>query len=226
MGAHIGFGAFSYDLAHLLGGAALVLSFALLYQRRVSAVVNTYALQALVLAAAAAWQGWVQHAPELYLTAAIALVAKGIVIPLALHRIIRRLEIHRSIETALGIFPSMAIGVLLVALAIMVVLPTTLNAATLTREDLATALSVVLLGLLTMITRRNAPTQVVGFLSLENGLILAAVGVVGMPMVVELSTAFLVLVAFVVFGLFFFRIRDRLGGLDTSRLDLVTEEPR
>jgi hydrogenase-4 component E len=226
MQPHIGFGSFSYDLAHLLGGAALVLSFVLLYQRRVSAVVNTYALQALVLAAAAAWQGWVQHAPELYLTALIALVAKGIVIPLALHRIIRALDIHRSIETALGIFPSMAIGVLLVALSIMVVLPTTLNAATLTREDLATALSVVLLGLLTMITRRNAPTQVVGFLSLENGLILAAVGVTGMPMVVELSTAFLVLVAFTVFGLFFFRIRDRLGTLDTRRLDLVTEEPR
>jgi hypothetical protein len=33
-------------------------------------------------------------------------------------------------------------------------------------------------------------------------------------------------VAFTVFGLFFFRIRDRLGSLDTGRLDLVTEEPR
>ncbi|MBS0559491.1 MAG: hydrogenase-4 component E [Proteobacteria bacterium] len=223
---HIGFGALSYDLAHLLGGTALVLSFALLYQRRVSAVVNTYALQALVVAAAAAWQGWVQNEPQLYLTALIALVAKAIIIPLALHGIIRRLEIHRSIETAFGVFPSMAVGVLLVVLAILVVLPTTLGAATLTREDLATALSVVLLGLLAMITRRNAPTQVVGFFSLENGLILAAVGVTGMPMVVELSTAFLVLVAFTVFGLFFFRIRDRLGSLDTRRLDLVTEEPR
>ncbi|MBV8398237.1 MAG: hydrogenase-4 component E [Acetobacteraceae bacterium] len=219
----IGFGALSYDLAHLLGGAVLVLSFGLLYQRRVAAVINIYALQGVVLAAAAAWQGWVQSAAHLYVSAGIALVAKGIVIPLALHRIVRRLEIHRSIETALGIFPSMILGVGLVALSIIVVLPTTLKAGALTREDLALALSVVLLGLLTMITRRNALTQVVGFMSLENGLILAAVGVAGMPLLVELSIAFLVMVAFIVFGVFFFRIRERFESLDLHHLDLVSE---
>ena len=64
----------------------------------------------------------------------------------------------------------------------------------------------------------NVP-QVVGFLSLENGLILAAVGIEGMPLVVELSSAILVLLAFVVFGVFFFRIRERFDTLDVSRLD-------
>ena len=83
------------------------------------------------------------------------------------------------------------------------------------------ALSVVLLGLLMMITRRNALTQVIGFLSLENGLILAAVGIAGMPLVVELSSAFLVLIVFIVFGVFFFRIRDRFDSLDVHHLDQV-----
>jgi hydrogenase-4 component E len=225
-GSHLGFGVLSYDVAHLLGGAALVLSFALLYQRRVTAVINIFAMQGIVLAAAAAWQGWVQHAAHLYLSALIALSAKGIVIPVALHRIVRRLEIHRSVETALGIFPSMVLGVGLVALSILVVLPTTLQAAALTREDLALALSVVLLGLLMMITRRNALTQVIGFMSLENGLILAAVSVAGMPLLVELSVAFLVMVAFIVFGVFFFRIRERFETLDVSQLDLVSETER
>jgi len=224
--ARLGFGVLSYDVAHLLGTAALVLSFALLYQRRVTAVINIYALQGIVLAAAAAWQGSVQHAAHLYLTALITLVAKGIVIPVALHRIVRRLDIHRSIDTALGIFPSMILGVFLVALSITVVLPTTLESEALTREDLALALSVVLLGLLMMITRRNALTQVVGFMSLENGLILAAVGVAGMPLVVELAVAFLVMVAFIVFGVFFFRIRERFESLDLHHLDLVSETER
>jgi hydrogenase-4 component E len=219
----IGFGVLSYDVAHLLDGAALLLSFALLYQRRVTAVINIYAMQGLVLAAAAAWQGWSQGAPHLYVTALIALVAKGVVIPVALHRIVVRLNIHRQIETTLGIFPSMILGVALVALSISVVLPTTsaAQAHTLTREDLTLALSVVLLGLLMMITRRNALTQVVGFLSLENGLILAAVGIEGMPLVVELSSAVLVLLAFVVFGVFFFRIRERFDTLDVGRLDEI-----
>jgi len=226
MAPHLGFGVLAYDAAHLLGGAALVLSFALLYQRRVSAVINIFALQGWVLAAAAAWQGYVQGAAHLYLTALIAVAAKGVVIPVALHRIVRRLEIHRSIETALGIFPSMILGVGLVALSILVVLPTTLASQALTREDLALALSVVLLGLLMMITRRNALTQVVGFMSLENGLILAAVGVAGMPLIVELSVAFLVMIAFIVFGVFFFRIRERFESLDVARLDRLGEVPR
>ena len=68
----------------------------------------------------------------------------------------------------------------------------------LAREDLAFALSIVLLGLLMMITRRNAVSQAIGFLSLEDGLVLAATGAHGMPLVIEVSVAFSVLVAFVV----------------------------
>lgn len=220
------FGALSYDVAHLLGGAILVLSFALLYQRRITAVLNIFAVQAAVLAAAAAWQGHIQGAPHLFLTALIALGFKAIVIPVALHRIVRRLAIHRTVETALGVGPSMIAGVACVALSVLVVLPITMQQAALTREDLALALSVVLLGMLMMITRRNAITQVVGFMSLENGLILAAVGVEGMPLVVELSIAFGVMVAFLVFGVFFFQIRERFDTLDLAYLESHRGEQR
>ncbi len=228
----LGFGALSYDVAHLLGTLALVLSFVLLYQRRLAAVINVYALQAVVLAAAAFWQAWVQGAPHLYVTAIITIAAKAIAIPIGMHRMLREFRLHRTIEPALGIFPSMAIGVALVALAIMVVMPATLPAqggaatSTLAREDLALALSVVLLGVLMMITRRNALTETIGFLSLENGLILAAVGVAGMPLVVELSVAVLILVAFIIFGVFFFHIRERFDSLDVSHLDRIGEDPR
>ncbi len=221
-----GFGAVPYDVAHMLGGAVLVLSFALLYQRRITAVLNIYTVQAGVLAAAAAWQGYIQGAPHLYVTALIALGFKAIGIPLALHRIVRRLAIHRTVETALGVGPSMVVGVGCVALSVLVVLPITVEASALTREDLALALSVVLLGMLMMITRRNAITQVVGFMSLENGLILAAVGVEGMPLVVEISVAFSVLVAFLVFGVFFFQIRERFDSLDLAFLESHRGEQR
>ena len=221
MTPRIAYGVFSYDFAHMLGAAVLVLSFGLLYQRRITSVIGTYAAQAAVLAAAAAWQGWVQHSAHLYVTALIALGAKGIAIPLALTNIVRRLRIHRSVDAALGVFPSMALGVALAALSILVVVPNTIESETLTREDLALALSVVLLGLLMMITRRSALTQVIGFMSMENGLILAAVGLPGMPLVVELSVAVLVMLAFVVFGVFFFRIRERFESLDVSHLDRV-----
>jgi hydrogenase-4 component E len=216
----------AYNMAHLLDTGVLVLSFALLYQRRLFAVLTIYAWQAVLLAGAAAWQAYAQDAWHLYITAGIALIFKAIVIPLALRWIIVRLDIHRSIETALGVGPTLTVGVGLVALSILLVLPVTAASGALTRESLAAALSIVLLGLLMMITRRNAVSQVVGFMSMENGLILAAVGVKGMPLVVELSIAFSVMVAFIIFGIFFFHIRERFDTLDVHDMERFRGERR
>ena len=209
----------SFDIAHLLAGGLVLVSFMMLYQDRLYALLNVFALQAVVLAASVAWQAWAQGAPHLYITAAIALVLKAIVIPLALHRIIARLGIQRQIETVVGVGPTMMAGMALVALSMVVMLRVTPEADPLAREDLAFALSVLLLGLLMMVTRRNAVSQVVGFMSIENGLILAGTGAKGMPLVVEISVAFSVLVAFIVIGIFLFRIRERFDTVDVQALD-------
>jgi hydrogenase-4 component E len=209
----------AFDFAHLLAGGLVLVSFMLLYQNRLYSLLNVFALQAVVLALSVAWQAYVQDAPHLYVTAAIALVFKATVIPVALHRIIARLGIHREVEIVGSLGPIMILGMGLVALSMVVMLRVTADADPLGREDLAFALSVVMLGLLMMVTRRNAVSQVVGFMSLENGLILAATGAKGMPLVVEISVAFSVLVAFIVIGVFLFRIRERFDTVDVQALD-------
>jgi hydrogenase-4 component E len=214
------------DVAHLFAGGLVLVSFMLLYQDRMSGLVNTFALHALVVSLSVAWQAYIQHAPHLYITASIALLVKAIVIPMALHRIIVRLGIHRTIEPVVGVGQTMLAGIGLVALSIMVMLPITAAAGTLAREDLAFALSVVLLGLLMMISRRNAVSQVIGFMSIENGLILAATGAKGMPLVVEISVAFSILIAFIVIGIFLFRIRERFDTVDVQALDRFRGERR
>jgi hydrogenase-4 component E len=210
---------FFYDVAHLLAGGMVVVNFIMLYQTRMPALLNVFSVHALMLASSVAWEGWSQHAPQLFITAAIALIMKAIVIPLALHRIVRRLNIHRSVETVIGIGPTMLAGMGLVALSIALMLRVTAEADALARQDLAFALSIVLLGLLMMVSRRNAVSQVVGLMSIENGLILAATGAKGMPLVVEISVAFSVLVAFIVIGIFLFRIRERFDTVDVQALD-------
>jgi hydrogenase-4 component E len=215
-----------FDVAHMLAGGLVLISFMLLYQDRLYSLLNTFAFQALVLALSVAWQAYVQDAPHLYVTAAIALVFKAIIVPVALHRIIRRLGIHRDIETAVGIGTTMLAGMGLVALSLVLMLRITADADPLAREDLAFALSVVLLGLLVMVTRRNAVSQVVGFMSLENGLVLAATGAKGMPLVVEISVAFSILIAFIVIGVFLFRIRERFDTVDVGALDDVRGKQR
>jgi hydrogenase-4 component E len=216
----------SFDIAHMLAGSLVLVSFMQLYQDRLYALLNIFALHAVILAASVAWQALVQEAPHLYLTAIIALVFKAVIIPAALHRIIVRLGIHREIETVVGVGPTMLLGMGLVALAMVIMLRVTSQADPLAREDLAFALAVVLLGLLMMVTRRNAVSQVIGFMSLENGLVLAATGAKGMPLVVEISVAFSVLIAFIVIGIFLFRIRERFDTVDVQALERFRGERR
>jgi hydrogenase-4 component E len=214
------------DTAHLLAGGLVLVSLMLLYQDRLLALINVYALHALVLALSVAWQAHIQDAPHLYVTAAIAILFKAIVIPVALHRIIRRLGIHREVETAVGIGLTMLAGIALVALSMAVMLQFTPGADPLAREDLAFALAVLLLGLLLMVTRRNAVSQVVGFMALENGLVLAATGAKGMPLVVEISVTFSIIIAFIVIGIFLFRIRERFDTVDVGALDAFRGDRR
>ena len=216
----------SFDVSHLLAGALVLVSFMLLYQTRLYALLNVFALQAVVLSLSVAWQAYVQNAPHLYITAAIAFLFKALIIPIAMHRIIARLGIERDVENVVGIGPTMLAGLALVALSIVVMLRIASEADALAREDLAFALAVILLGLLMMITRRNAVTQIVGFMSLENGLILAATGAKGMPLVVEFSVAFSILIAFIVIGIFLFRIRERFDTVDVQALDRYRGERR
>src|SRR5260370_2025326 len=93
----------AFDIAHMLAGGLVLVSFMQLYQDRLYALLNVFALHALVLALSVAWQAYIQDAPHLYVPAASALVFKAIVIPLGLHRIIVRLGIHREIGKMVGV---------------------------------------------------------------------------------------------------------------------------
>jgi hydrogenase-4 component E len=216
----------AYEISHLLAGIMLVASFALLYQQRIAAVLNAFAAQSITLALAVAWAAWSEHRPDLYITAAIAFSLKGVVIPVALHRTVARLGIHREVEKVVGVGVALLVGLALIGLSEALVVKVAQSTTGLARDELALALSIVLLGFLMMIVRRNAVTQVVGFMSMENGLILAATGAQGMPLVVEVSVAFSVLISLFVFAVFVFRIRERFDTIDIEALDRMRGDRR
>jgi len=217
---------FSLDVAHMFAGGLVLVSFMMLYQDRLFPLINALSLHSILLALSVAWQAYVQDAPDLYVTALIAIGFKSIVVPMALRRMVERMGLHREIEVAVGTGMTMLLGIGLVGLSMDLMLRVTAGANVLVREDIALALSVVLLGLLIMVTRRNAISQVIGFMSLENGLILAGTGARGMPLVVEISVAFSVLIAFIVIGIFLFRIRERFDTVDVQVLDRFRGERR
>src|SRR3954452_24737897 len=118
----------SFHVALFLACGLVFVCFLLLYQDRLYALLNIFALHALVLTASVAWQAYIQAAPHLYITAAIALIFKAIIIPVALHRMIVKLGIHREVETVVGVGATMLAGIGLVSLSLVVILGVTHNA--------------------------------------------------------------------------------------------------
>lgn len=208
----------------VLAAVVLFTCFALLTQARLVATLRTFAWQGGLVAAVTALMAAAHREPHLYVTAALTLVLKAGVIPWMLHRWVRRLGLDRHVES-LASPPAVTLaGVGLVIFCYWVVLPIERMELAATRNVIAVSLAVVVLGLLMMVTRRQAVSQVVGFMAMENGLFLAAVTATsGMPLVVELGVAFDILVAAVLFGVFFLQIRDAIDSLDVDRLNRLAE---
>jgi len=206
--------------------AALVVfaSFVLLSQARLTSMVHTFAWQGGLLAILTAVVAAAGSAPHLYLSALLTLGLKALLIPWMLHRLIRRLDLERHMEALTYQALAIMAGATLVIFSYWVVLPIARLELANTRNLIAVSLAVVQLGMLIMVARRQVVAQVIGFMSMENGLFMAAVAATrGMPLVVELGVAFDVLVAAVLFGVFFFHIRDNIDSLDVDRLNRLSE---
>ncbi|HEX9183011.1 MAG TPA: formate hydrogenlyase [Burkholderiales bacterium] len=212
------------QLINLFAAVLLLLSFAMLTQRRIMSLINLFAAQGLVLCLSTALVAWLTGQTHLYGSAALTLALKVVALPWILHMLIRRLNVKWDVETLINIPTMMLVGIVLVILAFNLALPISQLAGTVTRSTLGIALASVLLSFLMMITRSKAVPQVIGFLSMENGLFFAATGAVyGMPMVVELGVALDVLVGALILGIFMFQIRERFDSVDTRHLEKLKE---
>ncbi|MBI1424748.1 MAG: formate hydrogenlyase [Gammaproteobacteria bacterium] len=212
------------QLMVVLAAVVLFTSFVLLEQARIVAAIHVFAWQGVLVALVTAIVAISGHYLHLVFSAALTLGLKAILIPWMLHRLVRRLELDRQSEPlrrpALVIMAALA----LVIFSYWLVLPMVEKELLFTRNIVAVSLAVVLIGLLMMVIRTQAVIQVLGFMSMENGLFLAAVSATGgMPLVVELGVAFDVLVAMVLFGVFFFQIRQSIDSLDVDRMNRLTE---
>ena len=216
---------FDLQVQNSLAALLLLISFAMLAQRRIVTLVNLLALQGGLLCAATLLLAWRTGENHLYVSAALTFSLKVVFLPWLLHRLIRRLEVYWDTEPMLNVAGTMLVGLLVVVFAFGLAQPISAIASTATRSAIGIAVAVVLLAFLTMITRRKATSQVVGFLSMENGLFFGAMSATyGMPMIVELGVALDVLVAMLVLGVFFFQIREQFDSLDLHHLESLREE--
>jgi len=212
------------QLINLLAAVLLLLAFAMLAQRRVLSLVNLFAAQGMALGISTAIVAFATNQPHLYASAALTFALKVALLPWLLHRLIRRLDVRWDVEGLINVPTTMLIGIVLVVFAFNLALPIAQLASTVTRATLGIAMASVMLSFLMMITRRKALPQVIGFLSMENGLFFAATSATyGMPMVVELGIALDVLVGMLILGVFFFQIREQFDSLDLQHFEKLKE---
>jgi hydrogenase-4 component E len=213
------------QVINLLATVLLLLSFAMLTQRRILSLINLFALQGAVLSLSTALVAFATGQSHLYYSALATLGLKVVVLPWILHRLIRKLNVKWDVEGLVKIPTTMLIGIALVILAFNVALPISQIAGTITRGALCIALAAMLLSFLMMITRSKAVPQVIGFLAMENALFFAATSATyGMPMVVELGIALDVLIGMIILGVFFFQIREQFDSLDIRHMEKLRED--
>jgi len=211
---------FLHQVINSLAALMLLVSFALLAQHRLLSVLHWFAAQGVLLAVTAAIVAYAGGNHELYISAVMTLALKGLLLPWLLWRVIKRLHVHREVEPLMNMPLTMLVALVVTLFSFHIIQPIERISELLTRDSMAIATACVLLGMLMMITRRKAITQVIGFLSVENALFFAAIGSTGgMPLVVEIGIAFDVLIAALIFGLFFFQIRETFDSLEVDTME-------
>jgi hydrogenase-4 membrane subunit HyfE len=216
---------FAPQILNLFAATLLLLTFAMLSQRRILSLIHLFTLHGATLAATAVVVAYVAHDNHLYFSAALTFALKAVLIPWILHKLILRMNVRWDVEPLINVPTTMLIGIVLVIIAFNLALPIAQLSSSIARGTLGIALACILLSFMMMITRSKAVPQVIGFLTMENGLFFAATAATnGMPMIVELGIALDILVGILILGVFMFQIRERFDNLDIHNLENLKED--
>lgn len=214
------------ERAELITSALILLtSFAFLTQSRIHSMINTFVWQSAFLAIATTLQAVAMQHTALYLSAGLILLLKVVFLPYLMRYIVKKLNIRHGVSIVKYPFLLLMGAVILVLFCYQLIIPIRNAAQFALSNNTAVAMAVMLLGMLLLITHHKAISHIIGFMAMENGIFFAALSAAhGMPMIVELGIAFDVLVAAILFGVFFFHISSSIDSLDVDRMNSLRED--
>ena len=215
---------FGNRMITMMAALVLVLQIMMVAQRWLLTNIRAFGVQSFLLASIAATIAHFNHAPHIYVVAALTLIFKAILLPLFLERLVKKIEIRQEIEPLVNVPISVIISGFLALLGYVVAESfhrpeEAIGPASLGHNTLAVAIGLFLIGFFMMVNRKKALTQVLALLCLENGLFLATISLTyGMPLIVEAGIFFDVLVATLLLAILIYRIRETFDSMDVSRL--------
>lgn len=208
------------QLSNLGSSIVLIFGILLLWRRSLSSYISTFRWQSIILAGNLALIGYFGHDPELYFVAGFMLILKGLILPYYLNRMRINLKVSREIDPYINNATSLILAGLLVLLAYIITRPLMLVSLLPTRTGIPLAMGLIFVGLFVVLSRKKALSQIIGFLVLENGIVLlAALGTYGIPLIVELGAFLDVLMGFLVMQVFVYHIQGTFESLDVDQLN-------
>jgi len=216
---------FALQLLNLLAAIMLLITFAMLSQRRPLSLNRLFTLHGVVLVLSSLLVAYVTGNSHLYYSAGLTLAIKVVLIPWIIHKVIIRLKAESDVDTLINVPTTMLIGIVLVIIAFNLAMPIAQLSTSITSGILGIALACILLSFMMILIRSKAMPQVIGFLTMENGLFFAATAATsGMPMIVELGVALSVVGGTLILGVFMFHIREQYDDLDIDHLENRKED--
>jgi hydrogenase-4 component E len=213
--------------ANVIAVGVLLAEFGMFRQALLRDQVRLYAAQSGLISVLAVIVAAARHLPELYALAALSAGLKVVIVPLVLRRLLRGVGEDTGVagwtdiagSGALGLASTVLLAIAVAAFGFFSVAALGIRSPVLPVTALAISVAVALVAFVLMIMRRDVASQAIGFLSLENGISLAALVVAAaLPLILEVAFLFDLLVAVVVFGLLIRVHHGRAESLSTAEL--------
>ena len=206
-------------LVTLASSLVLLSGISILWRHSLPAYIRTFARQSFLFVLAILLVAAQVADARLYVVAALVFLIKTLFIPRVLLRVQRHVGADIEVRPFVNTPMSLLLAGTLTLLSYVIASPVVGLGALPTRGGIPLALATVFVGLLIIVSRRSALTQIVGFLVLENGIaLLAVLTTFGVPLMVELGVFLDVLLGVLVMQVFVYRIREAFDTIDVDRL--------
>ncbi|MGP6157928.1 MAG: hypothetical protein ACLPYS_10580 [Vulcanimicrobiaceae bacterium] len=189
-------------LAGSIAMLLLLVQLALFRSVVVIELITLYAVQSALVALICLAVGITRGAVDLVILAVIAFAFKAIVLPAYMRALARNISTRVELPARINVTLSLLMAAVLMGIAMITSAQLPLHTGEfLPKADLAATLAIVFVGFLFAILRPNALAQVIGFLTLENGLFFGTVTLApGLPFVVGILLLIDVLAALRIFA--------------------------
>ncbi len=203
-----------------LGCGVVVLSAVVtLWRHSLIAIIRALAVQGVALALVALTLGLHGHDRGLEVVAGLVLLAKGVVVPALITKVVRHDVASRETDPLVNVPASLVAAGVLIFLAFAASRSVTALTSNAPGRLIPFGMAAMLIGFFALATRRKAVSQIVGLLLVDNGIALVAfLATAGVPLIVELGASLDLLLITVVLRVLATQMRRRLGTVDLDGL--------